>query len=202
MVAAGAAGLVSVGGEAFARGRRRGKSADVIEVRARAGDVHGTLRFHGKRYPCMVGHYGVTADKRESDGCTPAGRFPLREVRYRPDRLDAAPKSGLPVFPAKQNDGWCDDPEDPNYNRVVSRPYQTDTEQMWRDDHLYDVLAVIGYNDDPPRPGRGSAIFLHIMRPPTDDHQWTAGCVSLKKEDLLEVLSQCTVATEIDIRAT
>jgi L,D-peptidoglycan transpeptidase YkuD (ErfK/YbiS/YcfS/YnhG family) len=72
---------------------------------------------------------------------------------------------------------------------------------MWRDDHLYDVLAVIGYNDAPTIPGRGSAIFLHVMRASTDDHQWTAGCVSLQLQDLLSVLAACTPSTVIDIRA-
>jgi L,D-peptidoglycan transpeptidase YkuD (ErfK/YbiS/YcfS/YnhG family) len=71
---------------------------------------------------------------------------------------------------------------------------------MWRDDHLYDVLGVIGYNDAPPIPGRGSAIFLHVMRPATDDHQWTAGCVSMKVQDLLVVLAGCKPSTMIDIR--
>jgi L,D-peptidoglycan transpeptidase YkuD (ErfK/YbiS/YcfS/YnhG family) len=123
----------------------------------------------------------------------------MREVRYRPDRFIRAPVSGLPVFPAKPTDGWCDDPGDPAYNRIVSRPYQTDAEPMWRDDHLYDVLGVIGYNDAPVVPGRGSAIFLHVMRPSTDDHQWTAGCVSMNLEDILVVLAACTPRTVIDI---
>jgi L,D-peptidoglycan transpeptidase YkuD (ErfK/YbiS/YcfS/YnhG family) len=149
----------------------------------------------------MHGRSGIVNPKFEGDGGTPTGLFHMREVRYRADRLITPPHSGLPVFKAKATDGWCDDPEDMAYNRIVTLPYQSDAEPMWRDDHLYDVLGVIGYNDAPVVAGAGSAIFLHVMRPPTDDHQYTAGCVSLKMEDVLAVLAKCTPSTMIDIRA-
>jgi L,D-peptidoglycan transpeptidase YkuD (ErfK/YbiS/YcfS/YnhG family) len=176
--------------------------ADVIFVAAKPGETHGTLRFAGQTYPCMVGRMGVTAEKYEGDGCTPVGRFHLREVRYRPDVFAAAPATRLPCFAARQSDGWCDDPSDPNYNRLVTLPYANDCEQMWHTtDHLYDLLAVIGYNDSPVQVGRGSAIFLHVMRPAADGHQWTAGCVSLELPNLKAVLAACTPRTQIDIRA-
>jgi L,D-peptidoglycan transpeptidase YkuD (ErfK/YbiS/YcfS/YnhG family) len=144
-------------------------SANIIQVRAKPKSVKGVLRFAGHTYDCAVGQSGIVSPKFEGDGGTPAGLFPMREVRYRPDRM-AAPKTGLPVFKATPSDGWCDDPEDLAYNRIVHLPYQSDAEQMWRDDHLYDVLGVIGYNDAPTVPGAGSAIFLHVMRPSTDEH--------------------------------
>ena len=175
------------------------ESSNVIRVTAHPGAIAGSLSFAGKTYPCMVGKSGIVHPKFEGDGGTPAGIFPLREVRYRPDRM-GAPQTRLPVFKATATDGWCDDPEDPAYNRIVHLPYQTDAEPMWRDDHCYDVLAVIGYNDAPPVPGAGSAIFLHVMRPATDDHQYTAGCVSLEIQNLLAVLALCTPSTVIDIR--
>jgi L,D-peptidoglycan transpeptidase YkuD (ErfK/YbiS/YcfS/YnhG family) len=98
-------------------------------------------------------------------------------------------------------DGWCDDPSDPNYNKLITQPCQNDFEPMWRPDHVYDLLAVVGYNDAPVVPGAGSAIFLHVMRPPTEDHQWTAGCVSLELANLKAVLAACTPRTQIDLRA-
>ena len=175
----------------------------MIFVTAKAGEYRGQLSFAGQTYACMVGHVGVTTDKWESDGCTPAGRFHLREMRYRPDIFPkGAPSTGLPHFAAHETDGWCDDPSDPNYNRLITQPYQYDFEQMWRSDHVYDLLAVIGYNDSPVQVGRGSAIFLHVMRPASDDHQWTAGCVSLELPNLEAVLAACTPRTQIDIRAT
>lgn len=180
--------------------RKAFDAANTIQVRAKRNSIQGELKFAGHTYECMVGKNGIASPKYEDDGCTPAGLFPMREVRYRPDRMNA-PQSGLPVFKSSPSDGWCDDPEDPAYNRIVHLPYQTDAEQMWRDDHLYDVLGIIGYNDAPVVPGAGSAIFLHVMRPPTDPYQYTTGCVSLKIDDVLAVLASCTPSTMIDIRA-
>jgi L,D-peptidoglycan transpeptidase YkuD (ErfK/YbiS/YcfS/YnhG family) len=177
-------------------------TTEVIEVTAPTGSTRGTLRFSGHRYDCAVGRSGVVHPKYEGDGGTPAGLFPMREVRYRPDRLAQAPVSGLPVFKANPTDGWCDDPEDPAYNRVVHMPYQTDAEVMWRDDHLYDVLGVIGYNDAPTLAGAGSAIFLHVAREEGGLLMPTSGCVSLRIEDVLAVLAACRPSTMIRITAT
>jgi L,D-peptidoglycan transpeptidase YkuD (ErfK/YbiS/YcfS/YnhG family) len=187
---------------AFAPDRQKAAdSANIIQVTAKPKSIEGVLKFKGHTYACMVGKNGIVSPKFEGDGGTPAGRFQMREVRYRPDRLATPPETGLPLFKANAEDGWCDDPEDVAYNRIVRLPYPSDAETMWRDDHLYDVLGVIGYNDAPVVPGSGSAIFLHVMRPPTDDHQYTTGCVSMKVDDVLAVLAGCTPSTMIDIRA-
>ena len=173
----------------------------LIKVRTKAGAINGVLTCKGKRYPCAVGRSGILHPKFEGDVGTPAGVFALREIRYRPDRLAAAPTSGLPVYKAAPTDGWCDDPEDPFYNRIVHMPYQTDAETMWRDDHAYDLLAVIGYNDAPTVPGLGSAIFLHVAHDLGDHFGPTAGCVALRPQDLQTVLAACTPGSRIDIRA-
>jgi L,D-peptidoglycan transpeptidase YkuD (ErfK/YbiS/YcfS/YnhG family) len=170
----------------------------VVEVVAQRGATTGMLTFAGRQYSCAVGRTGVQSPKREGDGHTPAGLFPFREVRFRPDRM-SAPKTGLPTYPATPVDGWCDDPADPAYNRLVRLPYQSDAETMWRDDHLYDVLAVIGYNDVTPVPSAGSAIFMHVARMDGDKLLPTAGCVSLRKEHLLEVLGGCAPGAMIRI---
>lgn len=178
--------------------RTRTGEEDIIRVRAAPRATTGTLTFLGNQYACSLGRSGILNPKYEGDGGTPAGVFPLREVRFRPDRV-TAPRSRLPVYQAAATDGWCDDPEDPAYNRIVHMPYQSDAEVMWRDDHAYDVLAVIGYNDDPPHPSRGSAIFLHVAREENGSFRPTAGCVSMKVENLLAVLADCSPATMIDV---
>lgn len=157
----------------------------------------GVLRIGDRRYRCALGRGGIRRDKREGDGATPAGTWPLRAVLYRPDRLTAPPTS-LSVSPIHREDGWCDAPDDPNYNRPVSLPYPASAERMWRDDGLYDLLAVIGYNDDPPVPGSGSAIFLHVARP---DYGPTEGCVALALSDLMDVLARCEAGSRIAISA-
>ena len=143
-------------------------------------------RFGGRDRPCAVGRGGVCRRKEEGDGATPAGSWPLRRVLYRADRL-APPATALPAAPIGEADGWCDDPDDARYNQPVRRPYPGRHERLWREDGVYDCVVVLGYNDDPPAPGLGSAIFLHIARP---DYAPTEGCVALALEDLLDFLRQ------------
>jgi L,D-peptidoglycan transpeptidase YkuD (ErfK/YbiS/YcfS/YnhG family) len=105
-------------------------------------------------------------------------------------------ESGLPVSKISKQDGWCTEPEDAGYNQQIRLPHSGEHEMLWRDDPLYDVIAVIGYNDAPVVVGRGSAIFLHIARPalsPTD------GCVALPKPALIEVLRRCDTNTWMNI---
>jgi L,D-peptidoglycan transpeptidase YkuD (ErfK/YbiS/YcfS/YnhG family) len=135
---------------------------------------------------CAIGPAGIAAKSKEGDGVTPQGLFPLREIFYRADRIKE-PKSILPVRTTQPDDGWCDAPADPNYNRLVKLPYSASAEQMWRDDPLYDLVVVLGYNDDPVVPGKGSAIFLHLAKP---DYSHTQGCVALAYDDARDALEQ------------
>jgi L,D-peptidoglycan transpeptidase YkuD (ErfK/YbiS/YcfS/YnhG family) len=144
----------------------------------------GRLHSSGGSAAAAVGRAGVKADKREGDGATPAGTYPLVSILYRPDRV-APPLSQLPVKPLMPSDGWVDEPTDANYNRPVPLPYPASAEQMWREDGLYDALVVIGYNMEPVVPGAGSAIFIHIATP---DFAPTAGCIAVRREILLELL--------------
>jgi L,D-peptidoglycan transpeptidase YkuD (ErfK/YbiS/YcfS/YnhG family) len=164
----------------------------VIEV---GGD--GYLSFLGQRYRCTLGRGGIVVDKREGDGATPAGVFPLRRLLYRPDRL-APPECALTAAPLRPDDGWCDAPADPAYNRQVRLPYPSSAEKLWRQDHLYDLIVVLGFNDDPAIPGRGSAIFLHVARP---DWGTTEGCLALAPTDLVAVLSGVAPTTRLRVAA-
>lgn len=147
----------------------------------------GFLKYGDLRFRCALGKGGVKpeADKREGDGATPLGRYAFRQVWYRPDRV-IAPQTRLPVQALTPQDGWCDDPADPAYNRHVLLPYAASHEKLWREDHVYDVIVVLGHNDAPPVPGMGSAIFLHLARP---DYSGTEGCVALALPDLLALLA-------------
>jgi L,D-peptidoglycan transpeptidase YkuD (ErfK/YbiS/YcfS/YnhG family) len=133
-----------------------------------------------------IGPAGIAIKGGEGDGITPRGRFAVREIFYRADRI-AAPHTELPLRKIERDDGWCDAPHDPNYNRLVKLPYPASAETMWREDHLYDLVAVLGYNDDPVVPGKGSAIFLHLAKP---DYSPTQGCVALAYDDLLKAIEQ------------
>jgi len=158
----------------------------------------GRLTFAGKTYRCAVGRSSIQGKKSEGDGATPAGIFPLRRALYRADRT-GMPTTGIPVKAIAEEDGWCDAPGDPNYNRPVKRPYAASHECLWRADGLYDLVVVLGHNDDPPEPGAGSAIFLHVARP---DYAPTDGCVALALADLRAILAGCGPETRLRTHLT
>lgn len=158
----------------------------------------GTFDLAGRAVRAALGPAGVIAAdaKREGDGATPLGVWPMLRVMYRPDR-GQAPETALPVSAIRPEDGWCDDPADPAYNRPVTLPYPASCETMWRDDELYDIVVILAHNDDPPVPGLGSAIFLHCAKP---GYPATQGCVALAKADLLEVLRRAKPGDALEIR--
>lgn len=158
----------------------------------------GWLDLGDRRVRCALGPAGVKpADaKREGDGASPAGVWPIREVWYRPDR-GPPPGAEFRVHAMTEEDGWCDDPADPAYNRHVRLPYPASAERLWRDDGIYDIVVVLGHNDDPPVAGLGSAIFLHIARP---DYSPTQGCVAVAREDLEALLAAAEPGDAVEIR--
>lgn len=162
-----------------------------------ADSALGWATLGDRRWRCVVGAGGVREDKVEGDAATPVGTFPLRHIYFRNDRL-VLPPSRLPARPIGEHDGWCDDPRSPAYNRLVHSPNDWSHEKMWREDGLYDLLVVVGYNDDPPEGEWGSAIFLHIAR---DDMSPTQGCVAFSRNDLLELVPLLTPRTRISIES-
>jgi L,D-peptidoglycan transpeptidase YkuD (ErfK/YbiS/YcfS/YnhG family) len=155
------------------------------------------VRWRDRVARCALGRSGARAEKREGDGATPIGCFPLRRVLYRADRI-RLPQTGLPAAPIDPRLGWCDDPADDAYNTPVRLPYAARHERLWRDDALYDLIAVIGYNDDPVEPGRGSATFLHVAR---SDFAPTEGCIAMRLADLSELLRACQPGDQIVVDA-
>jgi L,D-peptidoglycan transpeptidase YkuD (ErfK/YbiS/YcfS/YnhG family) len=114
-------------------------------------------------------------------------------VLYRADR-GKRPRTQLPVRAIRVSDGWCDDPVEANYNRLVTLPAARSAEGLWRADRLYDVVVVLGYNDRPRVKGRGSAVFVHLARPgytPTD------GCIALSRRDLVRLLARARLGSAI-----
>ncbi|HEY1711012.1 MAG TPA: L,D-transpeptidase family protein [Rhizomicrobium sp.] len=167
-----------------------------MEFRVRPDSSRGSVLDWGAgSRRCSIGRGGIAIKQREGDGVTPAGLWPLRSAFYRADRL-AMPDTALPVQALSRTDGWCDAPSDPNYNRLVSLPYEASHENLWRQDRLYDIVVMIGFNDAPVLAGKGSAIFLHIAR---EGYAPTEGCVGLALPDLLDVLRVATPASVVHI---
>ncbi|HLY90184.1 MAG TPA: L,D-transpeptidase family protein [Acetobacteraceae bacterium] len=148
----------------------------------------GRLVLRGTVFRAALGRGGVRRDKQEGDGATPVGVLPLRRVLYRADR-GRAPECAVPVEPIAPTDGWCDGPNERDYNRIIRLPYDGHYEELWRTDAAYDVIGVLGWNDAPIQRGRGSAIFLHVARP---DYAPTDGCIALAQNDLRQVLAAGT----------
>jgi L,D-peptidoglycan transpeptidase YkuD (ErfK/YbiS/YcfS/YnhG family) len=136
--------------------------------------------------PCALGRGGIRAIKREGDGATPLGRWRFLGVLWRPDRLQV-PRPSLNKRQMKQDMGWCDAPLDRNYNRPVKLPYPASHEEMWRSDHLYDIVAILSHNVRPRRAFGGSAVFLHLA---SEDLKPTAGCIAILRRDASRVLDR------------
>ena len=155
----------------------------IVEVDTRAL----TLRAADVTTACAIGKGGPIAveAKREGDGATPIGTWPVRAVLLRPDRV-ARQATALPWRWLRPDDGWSDGADDPAYNRPVRHPHGHSAERLWREDGLYDVIVVLGHNDDPPVPGMGSAIFLHCW----DEARPTEGCVAVAREALIALVER------------
>lgn len=153
-------------------------------------------RYGDKVWRAAVGRCGIAPKRAEGDGISPLGCWPIRRVLYRADRL-AAPVSVFPTSAIAPEDGWCDAPAHPDYNRPVTLPFAASHEEMWRADGLYDVVVVLGHNDDPVVPGAGSAVFLHVAGA---DYGPTAGCAALTLSDLLEFLALAGPETRLCFR--
>lgn len=158
----------------------------------------GHFILNGRVVPCAIGRSGMIAAalKREGDGTSPIGTWPIRRFVYRADRL-ALPQTLLPITATQVQDGWCDSADDPLYNQPVTLPYLASTEQMWREDHVYDLVGILGHNDAPPIAGMGSAVFLHLSRPGFTP---TEGCIALSLDDMLEVMRVAGPGSAIEIR--
>jgi L,D-peptidoglycan transpeptidase YkuD (ErfK/YbiS/YcfS/YnhG family) len=157
---------------------------------------HGRLFWPSGEARAVVGAGGVRPDKKEGDKATPAGTFPLPFGMYRQDRI-RVPHTDLPMTPLREAHAWVDDPKDPKYNQLVELPYPAHTEKLWRNDGIYDLLVVVGYNMNPTQPGAGSAIFLHIARP---DFSPTEGCIAISRGILLKLITLLGADSTLTIR--
>lgn len=153
----------------------------LLRVRSRAGQkARGWLTAGPFRIPCALGPAGLVRIKREGDGGTPFGRFRLLWGYYRPDRKRPS-AGGVPLKAMRRDQGWCEDPSSPRYNRPVRLPAPDVTDRMWRADHLYDLTFVLDQNFSTRAKGAGSAIFFHLAR---EGLAPTAGCVAISARDM------------------
>ncbi len=153
------------------------------------------LTFKDNSYTCAIGKNGTTNEKKEGDGCTPLGKYSLGRIYFRKDKV-ILPDLKIPTTIIDKNTGWCDDILSDDYNKVISFPFNYSAEKFYKSDDVYDILCVIEYNSNPIIKGKGSAIFMHVAR---DDYSGTEGCIALRKEHLITILSQIDLETKINI---
>ncbi|WP_247987328.1 L,D-transpeptidase family protein [Bradyrhizobium sp. 186] len=184
--------VTSVG---YVRKRRSGPLV-VIRVRPAAGNPRrGWLTAGQLTIPVALGRGGILANKREGDGGTPRGSFRPRQLWWRGDR-HSRPQTFLPARTITAADGWCEDPSDRHYNRPVRLGREQGGDRLKRADHLYDFIIEIDHNTRPRIAGRGSAVFLHLAR---DNFGPTAGCISMTKAAMLQLLRRLGPRTRIII---
>ena len=169
-----------------------------MELVVRRDKESGALLQCGQNvFRAAVGSGGIGVKHAEGDHITPLGVFPVRALLFRADRVKL-PRTRLPVSAIAPDDGWCDAPGDRAYNQPVKLPYRASAESLWRADILYDLVAILGFNDRPVVPGAGSAFFLHVARA---DYGATEGCIALSWDDLVAVVSALAPGDTIVVRA-
>lgn len=133
----------------------------------------------------VIGRNGFAppGEKREGDGRTPSGIFPLGTVFG----YEASASTRMPYRRAGDDDLWIDDVNADDYNRWVTRgtTKAASFEKMKREDDLYRLGIVIEYNTSPVVRGLGSAIFFHLW---SGKGRPTAGCVGLSEGDLVRIV--------------
>ena len=153
------------------------------------------LKYKNFLYKCAIGKNGITNNKIEGDKCTPSGIYSIDQIYYRKDRL-SLPAIDFQTTPINKNFGWCDDTTSSHYNKFIEFPFSHRAEILFREDEIYNIICVIGYNSNPIIKNKGSAIFLHVAN---TDYSGTAGCLALKQSDLIELLQNINIDTKIHI---
>ena len=153
------------------------------------------LYFQNYKLRCSVGKRGISIKKKEGDKKTPKGKFKLKYILYRKDRVFDL-QTILKRIKIDKNMGWCDDPKSSYYNKIIRYPFKYRTEKLWRKDNIYDIIIIIDYNLKPVVKNKGSAIFLHIAK---RNYQPTDGCIAVSKKNIKLLLSKINKKTKIKI---
>ena len=153
------------------------------------------LLFNNYKVKCSIGKRGIGIKQKEGDQITPKGKFKVKYILYRKDRIPNL-KSKLTKLIIRKDMGWCDDPRSKFYNKLVRLPFKYNFEKLYRNNNTYDIILVLNFNLNPIRKNKGSAIFIHVAR---KNYKRTAGCVSVSKKDLKRIVKKINKKTIINI---
>ena len=164
------------------------------------------LKVGNKVFRCQIGTFGLINAKKkvEGDKTTPIGKWYLETLYYRSDRVlrpKLKKKNVLKINQITKHCGWCNDIKNHYYNKYIKiynfRSPDPNYERLWRDDNVYDIIIEISHNTKPIIKNKGSAIFIHCS---FEDFRTTAGCVALKKRDLMFLIKNIKSKTCIYIK--
>ena len=153
------------------------------------------LTFNNYRIKCAIGKRGIGKKKKEGDLITPVGLFKIRFLLYRKDRNKKL-TTNLKKYVIMKNMGWCDDPKTKKYNKLIKTPFKYSYEKLHKKENIYDLILVLNYNMNPIKKNKGSAIFIHIAK---NNYSNTAGCIAVKKKQLLKILRDIKSDTKVKI---
>ena len=156
------------------------------------------LKYKNFKFRCALGKNGVGKKMKEGDNITPKGTFKITKIYYRSDKIKKliTPFKKIKI---KKNIGWCDDPKSKFYNQQIKLPTKFSHEKLYRSDNSYDIIAILSYNINPTIKNKGSAIFIHIVK---GNYKATAGCVAIKKNNLIKLLQIIKKNTKVKISTT
>jgi len=144
---------------------------------------------------CAIGKRGIGIKKKEGDKITPRGKFKIKCILYRNDRIINL-KSNIKILKIKKNMGWCDDPKAKEYNKLIKFPFKYGAEKLYKKDNSYDIILVLNYNLNPIIKKKGSAIFLHVAK---KNYKNTNGCIAIYKKHLKRIVQKIKKNTIIKI---
>ena len=153
------------------------------------------LTFNNYKAKCALGKRGIGYKKKEGDLITPIGKYKIKYILYRKDKVREI-KTKFKKTVIKKNMGWCDDPRSKKYNQLIKLPSKYKYEKLYRNDNIYDIILVLNYNMRPIVKNKGSAIFIHVAK---RKYKKTAGCVAIRKLDLIKIIKKLKINTSVKI---
>ena len=144
------------------------------------------ITFGNYKAKCAVGKRGIGYKQKEGDLITPKGKYKVKYILYRQDRVKKI-QSKIRKIKITKNLGWCNDPESKDYNKLIKLPSKFNHEKLYRKENTYDIILVLNYNMRPIIKNKGSAIFIHVAR---KKFKKTEGCVAIGKSNLLTIIKR------------
>ena len=142
---------------------------------------------------CAIGKRGIGNKREEGDLITPKGKYKIKYILYRKDRIKRI-QSKIKKIAITKRMGWCDDPKSKDYNKLIKLPINYRYEKLYRKENIYDLILVLNFNMRPIVKKRGSAIFIHIAK---KNYKKTEGCVAVNKVSLLKIIKKLKNNTKV-----